>query len=175
MNATNERNRRFTELLEPVYTDCQRWAYHLAQNYSDAEDILSQAVLSALASFHQLKNEDAFKTWMFRIIHNAFKLWLRSNKRQPDAVNPQDLSYKSPADEWTAHLQRTQLVRQLLGRLADDQREALVLFELQELSVKEAAQVLGKKETAVRVTLHRARARLKGLLEEAGVSPEGEG
>ena len=175
MSATDERNQRFMELLEPVYNDCQRWAYSLAQDYNDAQDVLAQSILNGLSYIHQLKNDGAFKTWMFRIIHNTFKHWLRTSKRQPDAVNPEDLSFKSPrADEWTQNVERTEAVQRLLQELSPEQREALVLFELQELSIKEVAVVLGKQETAVRVLLHRARARFKERLEAAGIAPSGD-
>lgn len=160
------------ELLEPVYNDCQRWAYSLARDYNDAQDILAQSVLNGLSYIHQLKSDGAFKTWMFRIIHNTYKHWLRTNKRQPEAVNPEDLSFKSPrADDWTKQVERTETVQRLLQELSEEQREALVLFELQELSIKEVAVVLGKQETAVRVLLHRARARFKERLEAAGIAP----
>jgi RNA polymerase sigma-70 factor, ECF subfamily len=175
MSATDERNRRYMELLEPVYNDCQRWAYSLAQDYNDAQDILAQSVLNGLSYIHQLKNDGAFKTWMFRIIHNTYKHWLRTSKRQPEAVNPEDLSFRSPrADQWTENVERTETVQRLLMELAPEQREALVLFELQELSIKEVAVVLGKQETAVRVLLHRARARFKERLEAAGIAPTGD-
>jgi RNA polymerase sigma-70 factor, ECF subfamily len=174
MSATDERNRRFMELLEPVYNDCQRWAYSLAQDYTDAQDILAQSVMNGLSYIHQLKNDGAFKTWMFRIIHNTYKHWLRTAKRLPEAVNPEELSFRSPrADEWTENVERAETVQRLLLELAPEQREALVLFELQELSIKEIAVVLCKQETAVRVMLHRARARLRERLESAGVLPKG--
>jgi RNA polymerase sigma-70 factor (ECF subfamily) len=58
-----------------------------------------------------------------------------------------------------------------LEQLSPEQREALVLFEVHGLSIREVSEVLGKKEGAVRVLLHRARERLEELLRKAGINP----
>ena len=164
---TEQRNARFLKLLEPVHSDCQRWAYNLAQDRTIAEDVFSQSILTGLEHIHQLKNEDAFKTWMFRIIRNTHLLWLRSNKRQADPVDPDVLSGFSPAGE--SHPQRVDredVVGRALEQLSPEQRQGLVLFHLEQLSIKEMAQVMGKKQSAVRVLLHRARQRFEGILKD---------
>ena len=171
-DLTSERNARFLSLLKPIYTDCERWAYSLTQDSVDAEDVLSQSVLAGLQAFHQLKKEGAFKTWMFRIIRNSHRLMLRSRQRQPDLMNPEHLTLHSPRDdEWEARTAEAQTVNRLLGQLSPEQRQALILFELQGFSIREISEVLGKKQGAVRVLLHRARERLAGLLKREGIEP----
>jgi RNA polymerase sigma-70 factor (ECF subfamily) len=54
----------------------------------------------------------------------------------------------------------------VLSRLSEEQRNGLVLFEMFNFSIKEVAQILGKKEGAVRVLLHRARDRMAAMLDE---------
>jgi RNA polymerase sigma-70 factor (ECF subfamily) len=169
---TSERNARFLALLKPVYADCQRWAYSLTQDVVDAEDVLGQSVLTGLSKIHQLKKDGAFKTWMFRIIANTHRLWLRSRKRQPQVMDPESLPQRGPRDDnWAERLDRADTVRRLLGRLSSEQRQALVLFELDGMSIREVSSVMGKKETAVRVLLHRARQRLSDLLKLEGIVP----
>ncbi|MCH7471824.1 RNA polymerase sigma factor [bacterium] len=169
---TDERNARFLALLKPVYQDCQRWAYSLAQDVTIAEDILMESVLGALKNIHQLKNDDAFKTWFFRIITNNYRMWLRSNKQPVALMEQSELERVGPRDdEWAERLEQAEMVRRLVSKLSPEQREALVLFEVQGLSVREVSKVLGKKESAVRVLLHRARQRMRELLRRAGVSP----
>lgn len=164
---TDDRNARFLELLEPIYRDCERWAYSRTQNRSDAEDVLSQSILTALESFHQLKNEAAFKTWIFRIISNTHRLQIRQSKRSPDPVDPEILSSApSQTEEWTLQQERSRVVRQVLSRLSEEQRNGLMLFEMFNFSIKEVAEILGKKEGAVRVLLHRARDRMAAMLDE---------
>jgi len=163
---TDDRNQRFLELLEPIYRDCERWAYSRTQNRSDAEDVLSQSILTALESFHQLKNEAAFKTWIFRIISNTHRLLIRQTKRSPDPVDPDILaSVHSQVDEWEIQQERSRVIRQVLSRLSEEQRNGLVLFEMFNFSIREVAEILGKKEGAVRVLLHRARDRMAEMLD----------
>jgi RNA polymerase sigma-70 factor (ECF subfamily) len=169
---TDERNSRFMALLEPVYRDCQRWAYTLTGNQADAEDVLAEGILTAVKSIHQLKNDDAFKTWMFRILHTTWQMEIRRRKRPVDSVEPAELDRQAPArpgDELRG--ETAELVRSALLRLAPEQRMALELFEMQELSIREVAKVMGKAETAVRVQLHRARSRMAEMLREAGLDP----
>jgi RNA polymerase sigma-70 factor, ECF subfamily len=175
-DLTEERNERFLGLLQPVYGDCQRWAYNLAQNVTDAEDVLAQSVLTGLKYIHQLKNDGAFKVWMFKIIANNYRLMLRSAKRVPDPVDPDTLYTLTSNEELYAERAETiRVLRQMLDRLAPEQRQALVLFEIHGLSIREVAQIMGKHEPAVRVTLHRAKQRLAKLLEEAGLAPGARG
>ena len=167
---TDERNRRFMNLLEPVHTDCQRWAYTLARDKVVAEDVLAQAILTGLTNIHQLREDGAFKSWMFRIIANTFRQSLRRESRQPEAMPPEDLGFRSPRDdEWTEREARSRMLWAAVEKLSPDQREALLLFEVHGLSIKEACTVMNKKDSAVRVLLHRARQRLAELLKRDGI------
>jgi len=158
------------KLLEPVYKDCQRWAYTLTRDQVSAEDIFAQATLTGLMSIHQLKQDGAFKSWMFRIIVNTFRQSLRKESRQPEAMPPEDLSIRAPRDEeWTEREARGRMLWTAIGKLSPDQREALVLFEVHGLSIKETCRVMDKKDSAVRVLLHRARQRLAELLKREGI------
>lgn len=167
---TEVRNQRFQTLLEPVYLDLQRWALSLARNEADAGDLLSQALLLGLTNLHQLKNDGAFKAWMFRIVKTTWQMQLRSRKRPVDSTDPGDIA-RIPAQgaELSGTSERASLLRSALDKLSPEQREALLLFELEGLSTREIAGILGKQETALRVLLHRARVRLAALLREAGI------
>jgi RNA polymerase sigma-70 factor (ECF subfamily) len=169
---TEQRNARFLALLEPVHSDCQRFAYHLALNEADAQDILSQALVSALENLHQLKKDGAFKTWMFRIIKNHFWMLIRGRKREPEPVDPEILPAIAKHSAGTVESSELkQTLKRALGKMSPDQRQALVLFEVEGLSIRETSVVLGKSEVAIRVTLNRARERLRALLKEEGILP----
>ena len=169
---TDERNSRFMALLQPVYRDCQRWAYTLTGNGVDAEDVLEEGILTALKSIHQLKNDDAFKTWMFRILTTTWRMQIRARKAPIDMMEPEELDRQSSGTKGDVERNETaELVHKALARLAPEQRMALELFELHEMSIREVANVMGKAETAVRVQLHRARTRMAEMLREAGLDP----
>lgn len=168
---TDERNRRFLALLKPIDTDCQRWAYSLTLNKEDADDLYAQSVLIGLEHVHQLKNEAAFKTWMFRIIANAHRFMIRQRKRQPEPLEQEKLDRAAPRDDsWAERMDQRAILEILLKKLSPDQRRALVLFEQHGLSIREVSEVMGKKETAVRVLLHRSRQRMVDLLKKEGIT-----
>jgi RNA polymerase sigma-70 factor (ECF subfamily) len=170
---TDERNSRFMSLLQPVYRDCQRWAYTLTGNGVDAEDVLEEGILTALKSIHQLKNDDAFKTWMFRILRTTHLQLLR-RKNPVDLMEAGELDRHASGAGDMQRSQTAEVVHAALSKLAPEQRMALELFELHELSIREVAGVMGKAETAVRVQLHRARSRMAEMLREAGLDPGAE-
>jgi RNA polymerase sigma-70 factor (ECF subfamily) len=170
---TDERNARFLALLEPIYADCQRWALSLTGNREDAEDVLEESILLALKSVGQLKNDKAFKTWMFRIMSRSHLMLIRSRKRPVDFMDQEQLAVAVPGTPDKAPLRdRSEGLKAVLAKLAPEQRQALVLFEVHELSIREVSQVMEKNETAVRVLLHRARHRLAELLRQAGIEPQ---
>jgi RNA polymerase sigma-70 factor (ECF subfamily) len=170
---TDERNRRFLALLKPIDADCQRWAFNLAGNVQDAEDVYAQSILTGLEHIHQLKNDAAFKTWMFRVILNTHRQRIRQQKRVPEPMEQGALERAGPRDdEWEERSERSAVVRRALQKLSPDQRQALVLFEREELSIRGVSEVMGKKEGAVRVLLTRARTRMVELLKKEGISPE---
>lgn len=157
-------------LLEPVDTDCQRWAYSLTRDKVAAEDVYAQAVLTGLMNIHQLREDGAFKSWMFRIIANTFRQSLRKESRQPESMPPEDLGFRSPRDdEWTEREARGRVLWDTIGKLSPDQREALLLFEVHGLSIREICTVMERKDSAVRVLLHRSRQRLAELLKREGI------
>jgi len=166
---TDARNERFLALLKPVDADCQRWAYSLTQDKEDADDVYAQSVLIGLEHIHQLKNEAAFKTWMFRIIANVHRLMIRQRKRQPDPMEQEKLDRTATTDDWAEQVHLRTMVKRILKMLSPDQRQALVLFEQHGLSIREVSTVMAKKETAVRVLLHRARQRMAELLKKEGI------
>jgi RNA polymerase sigma factor (sigma-70 family) len=97
---------------------------------------------------------------------------LRARKNPVEMLEPGELDRQAPGKSGDEVRSETaELVHGALARLAPEQRMALELFELHELSIREVANVMGKAETAVRVQLHRARARMAEMLREAGLDP----
>ncbi len=74
----------FSHLYEQVYQDLYRYALCLMRNPHDAEDAVSAAVLSAYEHIHKLRNEEAFKSWIFKILTNV------CNKKLKKAAKEQE-------------------------------------------------------------------------------------
>lgn len=71
----------FTELYKTVYKDMYRFALCMMRHPQDAEDAVSEAVLSAYENVHKLKRDEAFKSWIFQILANTCRRKLSAKER----------------------------------------------------------------------------------------------
>ena len=71
----------FKELYKTVYQDLYRFALCMMHHPQDAEDAVSEAVLSAYENIHQLRKEEAFRSWIFQILANVCRRKLKSHER----------------------------------------------------------------------------------------------
>lgn len=68
---------KFAQMYEQVYKDLYRFALCLMKNRHDAEDAVSEAVISAYENIYKLRKEESFKSWIFTILSNVCKKRLK--------------------------------------------------------------------------------------------------
>lgn len=108
------------------------------------------------------------REWLLKVVRNGCMDRLRRAGR---VVSDSEVTVAEPRDDhdpaW--HLCREELGARLtaaVGRLAEPQRSLVILFDVQGLSGAECARVLELSATQVKVYLHRARRRLRAILEQ---------
>ena len=85
--------KKFSEMYETVYRDLYRYALCLMKNPQEAEDAVSEAVITAYENIHKLKKEEAFKSWIFTILTNKCKKRLKKAlKETPGREEDYDLA-----------------------------------------------------------------------------------
>lgn len=160
--------------FQRVYDDFQqRIRRYLARLAGPGEaDDLSQEtfarVSQALAGF---RGEAALSTWIYRIATNVAFDRARSPgfQLQARAAEPEALAALSTApaiEQDIARREMSECVRDYVDQLPADYRTVVVLSELEELPDREIAEVLGISLEAAKIRLHRARARLRQMLEQ---------
>ena len=166
--------RRRFELLALPHLDA---AYNLARwltgNAEDASDVVQEAYLRAFRYFNAYKGGN-MRVWLLTIVRNSFMTWVREN-RSARLVFSADSSVFDEAEEtlWgsaprdpeallAASIDAATLDR-LMGRLAAEHREVLVLRELEEMSYRDIAAVTGVPVGTVMSRLARARLALRRL------------
>ncbi len=136
------------------------WAVALRTtgNPEEASDAVQDACLSAFRSAASYRGEARVTTWLHRIVVNACLDRARRQAVRPTVPLPE----QPPADPRDLLDQRetSLVVTAALAALPEEQRLALVLVDLQGLSVEEAAQVLGVPGGTVKSRCSRGRARL---------------
>ena len=142
------------------------WAVALRtmRDREEAADALQDALLSAFRNAAGYRGDAAVTTWLHRVVVNAC---LDRMRRRPSArPSPlADTDVPAPDDEH-ARPERRLDIAAALARLPEPQRVAIVLVDLQDLSVAEAAGVLGVAEGTVKSRCSRGRIALARLLGE---------
>src|SRR3984893_2997860 len=160
--------RSFEEVVLPHLDAAFNYARWLTKNDADAEDVVQDAYVRALRFFSSLRGEDA-RAWLFTIVRNT---WYGRFPRR--AASPAMTVADEDADDQAAagldpeaqliQQQTVEQVRRALETLPTDFREVLVLRELEGLSYKEIAAIVGIPLGTVMSRLARARERLAGVL-----------
>jgi RNA polymerase sigma-70 factor, ECF subfamily len=137
----------------------------------DAADALQEALISAFRNAASFRGEAAVTTWMHRIVVNACLDRIRRRKVRP-AVPLEDRDVPQPRDDHA--VTELQLdVRAALARLPDSQRLALVLVDMEDLPVAEAAALLGVPQGTVKSRCARGRMAMAQLLRAGAAGSAG--
>ena len=137
-------------------------AVRTLRDHEEAADAVQDACLSAYRSAASYRGEARVTTWLHRIVVNACLDRARRRAVRPTVPLPEQAP-PDPRDR-LAERETSLDVEQALATLPDDQRVALVLVEMQGMSVHDAAEVLGVPEGTVKSRCFRGRARLAVLL-----------
>ena len=140
------------------------------RNHHDAEEVCQEAFLKAFRSLDSFNNQYRFSTWLFTI---AYRVCLNSIRRRKDLAPDLDLATlpmaSVPADADSAQSEEARrlkaVVWEAVDRLSTAQRATVVLFYRQQMGCAEISEVLSLPVATVKSHLHRARARLKEILE----------
>ena len=158
----------FDDVVLPHLDAAHRLARWLMRNQHDAEDVVQEASLRALRYFRTFTGGDG-RAWFLRIVRNTCAGW---RGRRFDAVTDpfdeeQHYSNQAASDPETLLLQTDDatLVARAMRNLPSRFHQLLVLRELEGLSYRELADVMGIPMGTVMSSLSRARLALRGALD----------
>ena len=138
-----------------------------------ASDAVQEAFFSAFRNLTSFRG-GSVKSWLNRICVNAAMDQQRSRKRRPVQPYPEldDESWQPPAGveadpERTAlDSERTRLLAGALAGITDDQRAAIVLYDVEGYDYAEIAEMTGVSLGTVKSRIHRGRLALRAILED---------
>jgi RNA polymerase sigma-70 factor (ECF subfamily) len=152
----------FLSLYRRHRTPLFRFAWRLTGSVAAAEDVTQECFLALLegAVFHD--DRGSLRAYLFGVTRNLALKRVRLSGRECD--EPEDA--EAPPEQLDALLtaERSEAVARAVAALPALQREALILFEYEGLSLEEIAEVAGADVGAVKARLHRARETLRRRL-----------
>jgi len=141
-------------------------------NTEDACDIVQRAFINAFRKIQEFKGDSAFSTWIYRIAFNQAISFRRENRRPSVSIystRDEEMVVEpavdgNPTDRMESEETRKK-VQQALDLLEEEDRQIILLKDLQGHSYEEIADILGIPKGTVRSRLHRARLELKAKLK----------
>jgi len=157
-------------------------ALRMTHNPADAEDVVQETYARAFAAFHQFKPGTNLKAWLYRILTNTFINNYRKAQRQPSIAGEdiEDWQLAKAAEHQSSGLDSAEMtalgavpdeaVAAALQSLSPEFREVVLLADVDGLSYKEIADIMGTPVGTVMSRLSRARAALRVKLADYAAS-----
>lgn len=143
-----------------------RHAVRMTSSPDVATDLVQSSFIKAYRHIHRC-DPARFGGWIFRIVSNRTKDYLRSRGRRD--VSLEDAPVQQGEDDPAQDLDRKELrgaIERSLAQLPDEQREAFVLKHVEGRSYEEMSELLDASVPALKMRVHRAREALRALMQE---------
>ena len=158
---------RFEQLVLPHLPAAYNLARWLVREESEAEDMVQEACLKAFHAFDGFRGDDA-RSWLLTIVRNSCFTALRKRKAaditEYDEETHACVAVTPDPETLRIRTENRELVHRALGELPAESREILVLREMEGLSYRELAQIIGLPIGTIMSRLARARTRLGKIL-----------
>jgi RNA polymerase sigma-70 factor (ECF subfamily) len=138
----------------------------MTDDHEEANDLAQEVFIKVYKQLKQFKGNSKLSTWIFKITYFHGLSYLRKNKRwftdvhKENVISDDNIENDLAEEELKGHLSES------INKLKPLERTAITLFYLEELSVKDVAEIMNISESYVKVTVHRAKKNLKGLIKK---------
>lgn len=159
---------QYESLVRDLLSKLNRFAARLAYPDVDlARDLVQDCIIKGYQHFRsgQLEIGPTTQAWMLRVIRNDYLMYKRKHRRVTESVDAPNAA-EIPVDhsEAFSSAEVRHYLQEAMESLPEDQREVVVLVDIQQLNYEEAAEVLSVPVGTVRSRLSRARLKLAGKL-----------
>jgi RNA polymerase sigma-70 factor, ECF subfamily len=148
-----------------VYSTCLR----MTKDVSDAEDLTQEVFVLLFRNVESFRGDAAFTTWLHRLTVNHVLMHFRKHKRrlrsEPIPENGEIPAQGATGNKHTNIVDRILLV-EVMAKLPDGYRQAVILHDIHGLEHKEIARRKGRTEGTSKSQLHKARVALRALITQ---------
>ena len=135
---------------------------------AEIDDVMQDVLLRVQRGLPGLRDEERFTSWLFQIARSSVVEHLRVRARHPlpDAAADSELVAEPADDDRDAARSLAGCVAMFAAQLASPYREAVTLVELEGLTVREAAEMVGISVSGMKSRVQRGRAQLRQMFED---------
>ena len=155
------------ELYEPIHERFSKYCEVKTSNLNLAKDLVNDTILIAYTNFDKIKRKEAMLYFLFGTAHRVFLNQIR--KKKPELNND---VYLVERDKIPDKQLEIVLLYESINSLDSKYGEVILLKEISGFSIKEIAAMKKLSESAVKVRLHRAKQKLKNIMNIYPVSHE---
>lgn len=161
-----------TGSLESLYRYYMNHIYlyllQLSGHPETAEDLVQETFIRAYEHLESYSGEQV-RSWLFRVAHNAYIDWYRKSKRQVQ-MDPHIIATMNPGTEPSPEeryliMERVDGWLEALQNLPEPSRQVILLRDYCDLTYQEIADILGLTVSKVKITLYRARQKVKEVID----------
>lgn len=153
----------FSELYSRIYKDLYKFALYMTKHPQDAEDAVSETVISAFETISGLKKDSSFKCWIFTILNNKCKKALRLEKRKLES-EAGAISEGKDSGSCNPDYAQWHDVRRAFDKLDDEEQRIIAFSVFGGYQSDEIAQMLGKNAATVRSRKYRAFEKMRAFI-----------
>ena len=174
---STEQNLAFERLVRPHFDRLYRLAWRLAGQQAEAEDLFQELLIKAYVKLDDLASIDDPGSWLARILYNLFiDERRRFARRRLRTVEEGELAgdgiagLPGPDDPaWDQQrFEKISTLNRALAQLSEEHRHVVLLHDTEGYKISEIQELMGVAEGTIKSRLHRARARLREILEADG-------
>jgi RNA polymerase sigma-70 factor (ECF subfamily) len=154
----------YAGLLGRYQDGLYRYALRMVSSPDAAEDLVQATLIKAYASLRRCRDPERFGSWVFRILSNRCKDYLKSRRRRDTSLEETWPGEGPDPEEDAARAELRERVAEAMERLPPSQREAFILKHIEGLSYEEIAERVGTSVGSLKMRVFRARDMLQELL-----------
>lgn len=174
--AMNGDENAFRTLYELTYNDKYYIAKKYMKNDIEAEDVIQESYMKIWQYLPSLSEPKAFFKWTSKIVANTAITAL--NKNHPVLFSDMDTddkieeyeiedSYEGNQPELSFSTQEEQqIIREIIDALSDEQRLCIIMFYIEDMSIKEIAEIIGCSENTVKSRLNYGKKNIKAKVQQ---------
>ncbi|MFA4903000.1 MAG: sigma-70 family RNA polymerase sigma factor [Desulfobaccales bacterium] len=158
-----------TEIYDQYYQGVRKFILHTVRNEWVADDLVQETFIRINNNLENVRDATKLKAWIFRIAYNICQDYFRQQGKAAN-LGLEEISGKptmaTTAQKELEQGQMRKCVFGLVNHLPESLRSVIILSDISEFSQREIAEILEITVENVKIRLHRARKKLKALLEE---------